>query len=214
MTEIGKLPGGLPIDPNVTMANQEVSETRVPTTAIKDATQPSATSQAKEVASTLPPPGIPLESFSAAQVAGADSFANNLRTIVPSGSTSNDVTLAFLKLQLLEETNDQMAKNLLNTGKLTLRNVTHGDEGVMGALTNQVRAGTEGLNAALKTTDQLQQQRNQLIALLAGIRPDVELRADSLVDVDKLRNQIADLVMELIDKYVEANEGSQRDIRS
>lgn len=170
-----------------------------------------ATPSTQVEGTVVTPPTTKSESFTSEQVSGATSFGNTLGGLGAIPYANEGLLLAFLKLQLLDGNLDNTSQNLLNLGKLTLRGLAHNDEGVLGLIaTNQIRAGTEGLNVALRAADALKQMRNELVALLAGIRPDVKGRAEAFAEVDKIRNEVARLVLDVAQKHELAQAGQLR----
>ncbi len=65
-----------------------------------DAVGPAAVQSAAEVAATLPPPSAPAVALSEAALRGAESFAAQLETVGQTPISSDDLTAAFLKLQV------------------------------------------------------------------------------------------------------------------
>lgn len=170
---------------------KDVHETKQKTTSLVGGAQP------------LSPPSVPQNQMTADLAEGAASFGSSLHHVGSRPMRSGDgLLVAFLKLQLLAGDQDNRAQNLSEMGRRTLRDSSHGEGGmsnVFYAAAN--RAGTEGLGSALSSEAEMMNARNALLALLSGDRPDQEGRAEASVEADRHRNEIAKLVLDLVDRH-------------
>ena len=161
-------------------------------------------------AQPLSPPAVPHNQMTEDLVEGAASFGATLHDVGSRPMRSGDgLLVAFLKLQLLAGGEDNRAQNLSDMGRRTLRDSAHGEGGmanVFYAAAN--RAGTEGLGSALSMEAEMMNARNSLLALLSGERPDQEGRAEAVAEVDKHRNEIAKLVLDLVDRHMSTKAAS------
>lgn len=177
---------------------RDVHETKAKTNTLVGGAQP------------LSPPSVPQNQMTEDLVAGAASFGVTLQDV---GSrpmrTGDGLLVAFLKLQMLADNDDNRAQALRDIGLRTLRDSAHGEGGWSNVLyTAASRAGTEGLSSALNSEAELMNARNALFALLSGDRPDQAGRAEALADMDRHRNEIAKLVLDMIDRQVETKVAS------
>jgi hypothetical protein len=67
--------------------------------------------------------------------------------------------------------------------------------------TTTIRAGTPGYQTMLRVKDEQKQIQNSIIAILSETRHDKKKRREVMVEVDKKRNDVARLVLQLIDKH-------------
>ncbi|MBI5508117.1 MAG: hypothetical protein HY903_05135 [Deltaproteobacteria bacterium] len=80
--------------------------------------------------------------------------------------------------------------------------------------TNAIRAGTIGLQALLKNEEAQVEIANNITALLAGQRPDQRRLHEAWKEVDQQRNDVAKLVLDLIDARQSAGAMKNRSVRS
>ena len=79
---------------------------------------------------------------------------------------------------------------------------------------NAIRAGTIGLQSLLKNADAETQIANDIIAVLQGGKVDTKRLYDSWRDLNMHRNEVAKLVLEVIDKHQATNAGKTHGIKS
>ncbi len=153
-------------------------------------------------AAVMPPsPPLSPELVDGALAFSADLTALNDGIALRSG---DGLIVAFLRLQMLDQTQKQQDDLTSDLLRRDMRTTAH--EGATTAMnvffSQNRRAGTEAL---LRDAEDKTQAKNALLALLSGDKPDQKGRRNAIQEIDEKRQEVAQLVLNVIDKHLATN---------